>query len=56
MESGLINYHALVPVLWAAYNAIPPSLFWIYFFTKGKPLKLAVSVAQVLSPTFAAGE
>jgi hypothetical protein len=26
--------YTLVPILWAFYNAIPPALFFIYFFTK----------------------
>lgn len=29
--------YTLVPIFWALYNAIPPGLFFIYFFTKARP-------------------
>ena len=31
---GRLDVYTLVPILWALYNAIPPVLFFIYFFTK----------------------
>jgi hypothetical protein len=43
-------------MLWAVYNAIPPVLFFVYFFTKGRLLKGLCSFAQVLGLVLAAGK
>lgn len=31
---GRLDVYTLVPIFWALYNAIPPTLFFVYFFTK----------------------
>jgi hypothetical protein len=54
--SGRLDVYILVPMLWALYNAIPPLLFFVYFFTKGKVLQGLCSVMQVLGVILAAGE
>jgi hypothetical protein len=54
--SGRLDVYILVPMLWALYNAIPPLLFFVYFFTKGKVLQGLCSIMQVLGVIFAAGE
>lgn len=54
--SGRLDVYILVPMLWALYNAIPPLLFFVYFFTKGKVLQGMCSVMQVLGVILAAGE
>lgn len=48
--------YILVPILWALYNAIPPMLFFVYFFTKGRFLQGLCSVMQVLGVLLAAGD
>ena len=47
--SGRLDVYVLVPMLWALYNALPPLLFFVYFFTKGRLLGGLCSVARVLS-------
>lgn len=32
--AGRLDVYTLVPIFWALYNAIPPALFFVYFFTK----------------------
>jgi hypothetical protein len=54
--SGRLDVYLLVPMLWALYNAIPPLLFFVYFFTKGRLLKGLCSFAQVFGLILAAGE
>lgn len=54
--SGRLDVYILVPMLWALYNAIPPLLFFVYFFTKGKVLQGLCSIMQVLGVVLAAGE
>jgi hypothetical protein len=54
--SGQLDVYILVPMLWALYNAIPPLLFFVYFFTKGRVLQGMCSVMQVLGVVLAAGE
>jgi hypothetical protein len=54
--SGRLDVYILVPMLWALYNAIPPLLFFVYFFTKGKVLQGLCSFMQVLGVVLAAGE
>lgn len=54
--SGRLDVYILVPMLWALYNAIPPLLFFVYFFTKGRVLQGMCSVMQVLGVILAAGE
>lgn len=54
--SGRLDVYILVPMLWALYNAIPPLLFFVYFFTKGKVLQGLCSFMQVLGVILAAGE
>jgi hypothetical protein len=54
--SGRLDVYVLVPMLWALYNAIPPLLFFVYFFTKGRVLQGLCSVMQVLGVLLAAGE
>jgi hypothetical protein len=54
--SGRLDVYLLVPMLWAVYNAIPPVLFFVYFFTKGRLLKGLCSFAQVFGLVLAAGE
>lgn len=53
--SGRLDVYVLVPMLWALYNAIPPLLFFVYFFTKGKLLQGLCSVMQFLGVILAAG-
>lgn len=54
--SGRLDVYILVPMLWALYNTIPPLLFFVYFFTKGRVLQGMCSVMQVLGVILAAGE
>lgn len=54
--SGRLGAYTLVPMLWAAYNAVPPILFFVYFFTKGRVLQVLCVVMQVLGVLFAAGK
>jgi hypothetical protein len=54
--SGRLDVYILVPMLWALYNAIPPLLFFVYFFTKGKVLQGLCSFMQVLGVILAAGK
>jgi hypothetical protein len=54
--SGRLDVYILVPMLWALYNAIPPLLFFVYFFTKGKLLQGLCSFMQVFGTILAAGE
>jgi hypothetical protein len=54
--SGRLDVYLLVPMLWAVYNAIPPVLFFVYFFTKGRLLKGLCSFAQVFGLVLAAGK
>lgn len=53
--SGRLDVYILVPMLWAMYNAIPPLLFFVYFFTKGRVLQGLCSFMQVLGVVLAAG-
>jgi hypothetical protein len=32
--AGRLDVYTLVPIFWALYNATPPILFFVYFFTK----------------------
>ena len=48
--------YLLVPILWAMYNAIPPILFFVYFFTKGRFLQILCTVMQVFGVILAAGK
>lgn len=45
-----------MPILWALYNLLPPILFFVYFFTKGRFLQLLCTLAQVLGLLLALGE
>ena len=54
--SGRLDVYILVPMLWALYNAIPPLLFFVYFFTKGRVLQGMCSFMQGLGVVLAAGE
>jgi hypothetical protein len=56
LPSGRLDAYTLVPMLWAAYNTIPPLLFFIYFFTKGRLLRGTVIIAHGLTLLFGAGE
>ena len=55
-SSGRLGVYTLVPMLWAAYNAVPPVLFFLYFFTKGRLLRGTAIVCQGLTFVFGAGE
>ncbi|WIA20938.1 hypothetical protein OEZ85_005279 [Tetradesmus obliquus] len=52
--SGRLDVYLLVPMLWALYNALPPLLFFVYFFTKGRLLQGLCSFAQVFGLILAA--
>ena len=54
--SGRLDVYLLVPILWAMYNAIPPILFFVYFFTKGRFLQILCTVMQVFGVILAAGK
>jgi hypothetical protein len=55
-SSGRLDVYILVPMLWALYNLIPPLLFFVYFFTKGKLLQVLCTIMQVLGLVLAVGE
>lgn len=46
----------VLAMLWAAVNAIPPVLFIIYFFTKGRLLRWSCHVGQLLGLLLCIGE
>eukprot|EP00879_Flechtneria_rotunda_P004438 GHRR01004689.1.p1 GENE.GHRR01004689.1~~GHRR01004689.1.p1 ORF type:complete len:1077 (+),score=332.23 GHRR01004689.1:2028-5258(+) len=52
--SGRLDVYILVPMLWALYNAIPPLLFFVYFFTKGRLLQGLCSFMQAFGVVLAA--
>ncbi len=55
-HSGKLDVYTFVPMLWAAYNAIPPALFFVYFFTKGPLLKGLAVLMQLFGLLCSAGE
>ncbi|KAF8062642.1 VHA-F [Scenedesmus sp. PABB004] len=51
--SGRLDVYLLVPMLWALYNAIPPVLFFVYFFHKGRLLRALASFLRVFGTLLA---
>lgn len=44
----------LLAIIWALFNSLGPLLFFVYLFTKGRPMRLAVSAARTTSLVLAA--
>jgi hypothetical protein len=49
LNGGNIDEFAILAMLLAGINAIPPLLFIIYCFTKGRALHVAVWLGQLLN-------
>jgi hypothetical protein len=51
LNGGNIDEFAILAMLLAGINAIPPLLFIVYCFTKGRALHAAVWLGQLLNAT-----
>lgn len=56
LTDGSIDEFAVLAMLLAAINILPPLLFIVYCFTKGKVLHVCVWVAQLLNAALFIGE
>lgn len=45
----------ILAMLWAGVNSIPPLLFIVYFFSRGRPLRVSCMLGQVLGLLLGAG-
>jgi hypothetical protein len=54
--SGRMDGFMLLAMLWATVNAIPPALFFVYWWTKGPLLRWCCTIGQWLSLLLGAGE
>jgi hypothetical protein len=53
--SGRMDAFMLLAMLWATVNAIPPALFFVYWWTKGPLLRWCCTIGQWLSLLLGAG-
>lgn len=56
LSGGTIDEFAILAMLLAGINAIPPLLFFVYLFTNGKVLRAAVWMGQLLNGALFVGE
>ncbi len=53
--AGRVQAHMVLPMLWAAYNATPACIFFIYLFASPRTLEIVCFFAHYLSSGCAIG-